>query len=92
MAAVDGGLAIPRSNKIDDEETADLDPETCAYLQQAKREQHQILYLNYKHLLHIPRALVAKGDFTCVKQLYLRNNCLDKLVSNISNRPKTYLK
>ena len=79
MAEVRVKLKILKSSEKDEEEA--MDKETAAYLQQAKQEQHNILYLNYKHLQYIPSALVANEDFRCIKQLYLRNNCLEKLVS-----------
>ena len=79
MAEVDVKLEILKSSQNDEEEG--MDKETASYLQQAKQEQHNILYLNYKHLQYIPSALVATEDFRCIKQLYLRNNRLEKLVS-----------
>ena len=82
MAEVTVTLEILKSSKKDEAETPDN--ETTAYLQKAKEEQHNILYLNYKHLQYIPSALVANEDFSCIKQLYLRNNCLIKLVSGFS--------
>ena len=65
-------------DKEDKKET--MDEGTSTYLMQAKEEQHNILYLNYKQLQFIPKVLVAGDDFRCIKQLYLRNNCLEELV------------
>ena len=83
MAEVDIKLEILRSSQNDEEEA--MDKETASYLYQAKQEQHNILYLNYKHLQYIPSALVATEDFRCIKQLYLRNNRLEKLASLVSD-------
>ena len=68
-------------NELQDREET-MDEGTSTYLMQAKQEQHNILYLNYKQLQLIPRALVAGDDFRCIKQLYLRNNRLKELVRN----------
>ena len=60
---------------------AKSDDDIVSYLTQARLEQHNIIYLNYKQLQQVPRELVINTDFTCVLQLYLRNNCIESLVS-----------
>ena len=54
--------------------SSDLDRE----LEEAKRNNHTNVYLNYQHLQEIPTLVL---EITSVKRLYLKRNLLKSLVS-----------